>query len=52
VLAGLELGGVAGIFLAIPAVAVVSVAYRHWLGWHGEREGLNGATPKAHRAVE
>ena len=35
VLAGLELGGVAGIFLAIPAVAVASVTYRHWLKWHG-----------------
>jgi predicted PurR-regulated permease PerM len=52
VLAGLELGGVTGIFLAIPAVAVVSVAYRHWLGWDGDREALNGAAPKAHRAAE
>jgi predicted PurR-regulated permease PerM len=34
VLAGLELGGVAGIFLAIPAVAVASVTYRHWAQWH------------------
>ncbi len=34
VLAGLELGGVAGIFLAIPAVAVVAVTYRHWVQWH------------------
>jgi predicted PurR-regulated permease PerM len=38
VLAGLELGGVAGIFLAIPAVAIVSVSYRHWLDWRGDRE--------------
>jgi predicted PurR-regulated permease PerM len=36
VLAGLELGGVAGIFLAIPSVAVASVTYRHWLRWHGD----------------
>ncbi len=36
VLAGLELGGVAGIFLAIPAVAIVSVTYRHWLDWHAD----------------
>jgi predicted PurR-regulated permease PerM len=35
VLAGLELGGVAGIFLAVPAVALVSVAARHWLEWRG-----------------
>ena len=31
ILCGAELGGVAGIFLAIPAVAVLSVAYQHWL---------------------
>ena len=29
ILSGAELGGVAGIFLAIPVVAVVSVSYRH-----------------------
>jgi predicted PurR-regulated permease PerM len=33
VLAGVELGGVAGIFLAIPAVAIASVTFRHWLEW-------------------
>ncbi|MEO7189908.1 MAG: AI-2E family transporter [Vicinamibacterales bacterium] len=33
VLAGLELGGVAGIFLSVPAVAVVTVVGRHWLRW-------------------
>jgi len=37
VLAGLELGGVAGIFLAIPAVAALSVAWRHGLGWLDEQ---------------
>jgi len=52
VLAGFELGGVAGIFLAIPAVAVVSVTYRHWLDWHGDGEGPSGATPKAHPAAK
>ena len=36
VLAGLELGGVAGIFLAIPVVAALSVAWRHGLGWLNE----------------
>ena len=35
VLAGVELGGVAGIFIAIPTVAVLSVAVRHWLDWRG-----------------
>jgi predicted PurR-regulated permease PerM len=40
VLAGFELGGVAGIFLAIPAVAVATVAYRHWLQWRGDGDAL------------
>lgn len=39
VLCGGELGGVAGIFLSIPAVAVLAVAYRHWLRFRGS-EGL------------
>ena len=30
VLAGAELDGVAGMFLAVPAVAIASVVYRHW----------------------
>jgi predicted PurR-regulated permease PerM len=33
VLAGLELGGVAGVFVAVPLVAIASVAVRHWLVW-------------------
>jgi predicted PurR-regulated permease PerM len=39
ILAGAELAGVAGIFLAIPVVAVVSVSYRHWREHKGS-EGL------------
>ncbi|HMD34838.1 MAG TPA: AI-2E family transporter [Vicinamibacterales bacterium] len=40
VLAGLELGGVAGIFLAVPVVAVASVVYRHCVDWReGDRLG-------------
>jgi predicted PurR-regulated permease PerM len=35
ILSGAELGGVAGIFLAIPVVAVVSVSYRHALQHRG-----------------
>lgn len=35
ILSGAELGGVAGIFLAIPVVAVVSVSYRHALQHQG-----------------
>ncbi|MFY9556251.1 MAG: AI-2E family transporter, partial [Blastocatellia bacterium] len=39
VVCGAELGGIAGIFLAIPVVAIVSVGYRHWLEHRGS-EGL------------
>jgi predicted PurR-regulated permease PerM len=35
VLAGVELGGVSGIFIAVPVVALVTVAGRHWLEWRG-----------------
>ena len=30
VLCGAELAGIAGIFVAIPSVAIISVCYRHW----------------------
>ena len=33
VLAGAELDGVVGMFLAVPAVAIASVVCRHWLAW-------------------
>jgi predicted PurR-regulated permease PerM len=39
VLCGAALAGVAGIFLAIPTVAILSVGYRHWLE-HTGSEGL------------
>lgn len=39
ILCGAELGGIAGIFLAIPVTAVLSVSYRHWLKYRGS-EGL------------
>ncbi|MDQ2920599.1 MAG: AI-2E family transporter [Acidobacteriota bacterium] len=35
ILSGAELAGVAGIFLAIPVVAVLTVSYRHWLEHRG-----------------
>lgn len=35
ILAGAEIAGVAGIFLAIPAVAIITVAFRHWLEHRG-----------------
>jgi predicted PurR-regulated permease PerM len=33
VMAGAELGGIAGMFLAVPAVATATVVCRHWLLW-------------------
>src|SRR5207244_13230813 len=33
ILIGAELDGVAGMFLAVPAAAMASVVYRHWLEW-------------------
>jgi predicted PurR-regulated permease PerM len=33
VLAGVELDGIAGIFIAVPVVALATVAARHWLEW-------------------
>lgn len=35
ILAGHELAGVTGIFLAIPVIAVLTVTYRHWLEHRG-----------------
>lgn len=48
VLCGAELAGIAGIFLAIPVVAIVSVGYKHWLEHRGS-EGLVAEllTPRA-----
>jgi predicted PurR-regulated permease PerM len=39
ILAGAEIAGVAGIFLAIPVIAVLTVSYRHWLEHRGS-EGI------------
>jgi predicted PurR-regulated permease PerM len=49
VLAGVELGGVAGIFVAVPVVALVSVAARHWLEWRGAN-GIASERPHTGRA--
>lgn len=35
VLGGAELDGVAGMFLAVPVVAIASVVCRHWVEWRG-----------------
>ena len=39
ILSGAELAGVAGVFLAIPVVAILTVSYRHWMEHRGS-EGL------------
>src|SRR4051812_42448756 len=35
VLGGAELDGIAGVFIAVPLVALTTVAARHWLEWRG-----------------
>jgi predicted PurR-regulated permease PerM len=45
VLTGAELGGIAGMFLAVPAAAIASVLYRHWVDWR--RDDADGAIPVA-----
>jgi predicted PurR-regulated permease PerM len=56
ILAGHELAGVAGIFLAIPVIAVLTVSYRHWLEHRGSAgivaELLRPAETPAAAAVE
>jgi predicted PurR-regulated permease PerM len=36
VLAGAELGGIAGMFLAVPTAAIASVMHRHWVEWRSD----------------
>ncbi|HYY43040.1 MAG TPA: AI-2E family transporter, partial [Pyrinomonadaceae bacterium] len=43
ILCGAELAGVAGIFLAIPVTAIISVVYRHWMEHRGADKGLVAA---------
>jgi predicted PurR-regulated permease PerM len=45
VLAGVELDGIAGIFIAVPVVALVTVAGRHWLEWRGRDAGTEPVSP-------
>lgn len=39
ILSGAEIAGIAGIFLAIPVIAIATVSYRHWIEHKGS-EGL------------
>ena len=63
ILAGEKLAGVAGIFLAIPVVAILTVSYRHWLEHRGSEgfadllepapaPALPAASPPAAPAIE
>jgi len=45
VLAGAQLDGVAGMFLAVPTMAIASVAYRHWLEWRTRNDGVAATFP-------
>ena len=47
ILAGAEIAGVAGIFLAIPVIAIITVSYRHWL----EHRGSESITEVLQEAV-
>ncbi|MGH9942138.1 MAG: AI-2E family transporter [Pyrinomonadaceae bacterium] len=51
ILCGEELAGLAGIFLAIPVVAVVSVTYRHWLEHRGSTGLVADLLQPAEQAV-
>ena len=54
ILAGEKLAGVAGIFLAIPVVAILTVSYRHWMehrGSEGIADLLEPTSPSDHAKV-
>ena len=51
VLTGAELDGVAGMFLAVPTVALASVVYRHWLEWRTEERADASLPHSGPRAV-
>jgi predicted PurR-regulated permease PerM len=52
ILSGAELAGVAGIFLAIPVVAILTVLYRHWLEHRGSEGLADLLEPAPSAAVE
>src|SRR5437870_10743809 len=55
ILGGAELAGVAGIFLAIPVIAILTVTYRHWLEHRGSEtiaEVMEGAIVDAAESQE
>jgi predicted PurR-regulated permease PerM len=52
ILAGEKLAGVAGIFLAIPLVAILTVSYRHWLEHRGSEGFADLLEPSSAVATE
>jgi predicted PurR-regulated permease PerM len=53
VLSGAELGGVAGIFLAVPLLAIAVVVFRHWRYWKQwrDRDDIAGETAQTPTAA-
>ena len=47
ILCGAELGGLTGVFLSIPVVAVLSVAFRHWREHRVEESAIAEATSRS-----
>ena len=52
ILAGEKLAGVAGIFLAIPVVAILTVSYRHWMEHRGSEGFADLLEPTPAEPVE
>lgn len=52
ILAGEKLAGVAGIFLAIPVVAIITVSYRHWMEHRGSEGIADLLEPNAAEATK
>ena len=52
ILAGEKLAGVAGIFLAIPVVAILTVSFRHWMEHRGSEGIADLLEPTPAAAVE
>ena len=52
ILAGEKLAGVAGIFLAIPVVAIITVSYRHWMEHRGSESIADLLEPNASEAAK
>lgn len=52
VLAGEQIAGIPGVFLAIPVVALITVAYKHFLDHQGTRTLFEGLVPEEKKPEE